>query len=239
MVVHYTNAIFYIIPFIRAWGLPPPVERCMPALVVYMYPAMFGIAEGAPTPGCMPTLVTLLYPGMFAVVEATPTPVPVSNPYGELGSKRGRPQSSTNKATARKPGPNARILAAKKATSASRTITSMLNVVLLRLARRAAARYRRVPMDQSHGCKVAHKAAAAAAAAVEQDIMRVVRAAAVDPRGLTAGSDPTHRDVLKIIKLFARSANMKRHFFVRNCKVLHIASCSCFWVLQTGSCCSR
>ena len=86
---------------------------------------MFGIVQGAPTPGCKPALVTFLYPGMFAVVEATPTPVPVSNPYGELGSKRGRPERSTNKATARKPGPNARILAAKKATSASRKITSM------------------------------------------------------------------------------------------------------------------
>ena len=43
----------------------------------------------------------------------------------------------------------------------------------------------------------------------------MVRAAAVDPRDLTAGSDPTHRDVLKTIKSFARSANMKRHFFVR------------------------
>ena len=113
MVVHYTNAILYLMPFIGAWGLPPPVERCIPALVVYLYPAMFGIAHGAPTPGCMPALGTFLYPGMFAVVEATPTPVPVSNPYGELGSKRGRPKGSTNNATARKPGPNARTLAAK------------------------------------------------------------------------------------------------------------------------------
>ena len=86
---------------------------------------MFSIAQGAPTPGCMPVLVTFLYPGMFAVVEATPTHVPVSNPYGELGSKRERPKGSTNKATTRKPGPNARTLAAKKATSASRKITSM------------------------------------------------------------------------------------------------------------------
>ena len=60
MVVHYTNAILYLMPFIGAWGLPPPVERCIPALVVYLYPAMFGIAQGAPTPGCMPALVTLL-----------------------------------------------------------------------------------------------------------------------------------------------------------------------------------
>ena len=116
MVVHYANAILYLMPFIGAWGLPPPVERCIPALVVYLYPAMFGIAQGAPTPGCMPALVTFLYLGMFAVVEATPTPVPVSNPYGELGSKRGRPKGSTNRATARKPGPNARTLAAKKST---------------------------------------------------------------------------------------------------------------------------
>ena len=36
------------------------------------------------------------------------------------------PKGSTNKATARKPGPNARTLAAKKATSASRKITSMV-----------------------------------------------------------------------------------------------------------------
>ena len=86
---------------------------------------MFGIAQGAPTPGCMPALVTFQYPGMLAVVEATPTVAPVSNPYGELGSKRGRPERSTNKATALKPGPNARTLAAKKATSASRKITSM------------------------------------------------------------------------------------------------------------------
>ena len=100
MVVHYTNAIMYIMPFIGAWGLPPPVKRCIPALVMYPYRAMFGIAQGAPTPGCMPALVTFLYPGMFAaVVEATPTPVPVSNPYGELGSKRGRPKGSTYKAT--------------------------------------------------------------------------------------------------------------------------------------------
>ena len=101
MVVHYTNPILYLMPFIGSWGLPPPVERCIPALVVYLYPAMFGIAQGAATPGCMPALVTFLYPGMFAVVEATPTPVPVSNPYGELGSKRGRPKGSTNKATTR------------------------------------------------------------------------------------------------------------------------------------------
>ena len=38
-------------------------------------------------------------------------------------------------------------------------------------------------MDQSRGCGVAHRAAAAA---VEQEIVRVVRAAAVDPRGRTA-----------------------------------------------------
>ena len=86
---------------------------------------MFGIVQGAPTPGSKPALVTFLYPGMFAVVEATLTPVPVSNPNGELGSKRGRPERSTNKATARKPGPNERTLAAKNATSASRKITSM------------------------------------------------------------------------------------------------------------------
>ena len=61
MVVHYTNAIIlYLMPFIGAWGLPPPVERCLPALVVYLYPAMFGIAQGAPTPGCMSALVTFL-----------------------------------------------------------------------------------------------------------------------------------------------------------------------------------
>ena len=125
MVVHYTNATLYPMPFIGAWGLPPPVKRCIPALVVYLYPAMFGIAQRAPIPGCMPALVTFLYPDMFAVVEATPTPVPVSNSYGELGSKRGRPEGSTNKATVRKPGPNARTLAAKKAASASRKITSM------------------------------------------------------------------------------------------------------------------
>ena len=126
MMVQYANAILHLMPFIGAWGLPPPVERCIPALVVYLYPVnMFGIAQGQPTPGCMPALVTFLYPGMFAVVEATPTPVPVSNPYDELGSKRGRPKGSTNKATARKPGPNARTLATKKATCASRKITSM------------------------------------------------------------------------------------------------------------------
>ena len=105
---------------------PAPAGRALHAGAgCVSYPAMFGIAPGLPTPGWMPALVTLLYPGMFAVVEATSTAVPVSNPYGELGSKRGRPTSSTNKATARKPGPNARILAAKKATSASRKITSM------------------------------------------------------------------------------------------------------------------
>ena len=54
MVVHYTNAMLYLLPFIVVWGLPPPVERCIPALVVYLYLAMFGIAQGAPTPGCMP-----------------------------------------------------------------------------------------------------------------------------------------------------------------------------------------
>ena len=59
------------------------------------------------------------------------------------------------------------------------------SIVLLRLARRAAARYRRVPMDQSRGCGVAHTAAAAAVV-VEQEIVRVVRAAAVDPRDRTA-----------------------------------------------------
>ena len=125
MVVHYTNAILYLMPFIGAWGLPPPVERCIPALVVYLYPAMFGIAQGAPTPSCIPAMVTFLYPGMFAVVEASPTLVPVSNPYDELGSKRGRPKGSTNKATGRKPGPNARTLATKNATSTSRKITRM------------------------------------------------------------------------------------------------------------------
>ena len=59
------------------------------------------------------------------------------------------------------------------------------SIVLLRVARRAAARYRRVPMDQSRGCRVAHTAAAAAVV-VEQEIVRVVRAAAVDPRDRTA-----------------------------------------------------
>ena len=39
-------------------------------------------------------------------------------------------------------------------------------------------------MDQSRGCGVAHTAAAAAV--VEQEIVRVVRAAAVDPRDRTA-----------------------------------------------------
>ena len=58
------------------------------------------------------------------------------------------------------------------------------SIVLLRLAHRAAARYRRVPMDQSRGCGVAHTAAAAVV--VEQEIVRVVRAAAVDPRDRTA-----------------------------------------------------
>ena len=58
MVVHYTSAMLYLMPFIGAWGLPPPVERCIPALVVYLYPAMFGIAQGGPTPGCMPAPVT-------------------------------------------------------------------------------------------------------------------------------------------------------------------------------------
>ena len=125
MVVQYTNTILYLMPFVGAWGLPPPVERCIPALVVYLYPAMFGIAQGAPTRGCMPALVTFLYPGMFAVVEATPTPFPVSNLYGELDSKRGRPKGSTYKVTGRKPGPNARTVAVKKATSASRKLTSM------------------------------------------------------------------------------------------------------------------
>ena len=40
-------------------------------------------------------------------------------------------------------------------------------------------------MDQSRGCGVAHTAAAAAVE-VEQEIVRVVRAAAVDPRDRTA-----------------------------------------------------
>ena len=105
---------------------PAPAGRALHAGAgCVSYPAMFGISPGPPTPGWMPALVTLLYPGMFAVVEATPTPVLVSNPYRKLGSKRGRPKGRTNKATARKPGPNARALAAKKATSASRRITSM------------------------------------------------------------------------------------------------------------------
>ena len=41
-------------------------------------------------------------------------------------------------------------------------------------------------MDQSRGCGVAHTAAAAAAVVAEQEIARVVRAAAVDPRDRTA-----------------------------------------------------
>ena len=41
-------------------------------------------------------------------------------------------------------------------------------------------------MDQSRGCGVAHTAAAAAVVVVEQEIVRVVRAAAVDPRDRTA-----------------------------------------------------
>ena len=166
--------------FIGAWGLPPPVERCIPALVAYLYRA-----RGANT-RLRAGAGDVSIPRHFSVVEATSTPVPASNPYGELDSKRGRPKGSTNKATARKPGPNARTLRAKKATSASRKIT---NLVLLRLARRAAARYRRVPMDQSRDCGAAHTAAhtaAAAAAVVEQEIVRVVRAAAVDPRGQMA-----------------------------------------------------
>ena len=58
MVVHYTNAILYLMPFIG----PLPVERCIPALVVYLYPAMFSIAQGAPTPGCMPALGDVYIP---------------------------------------------------------------------------------------------------------------------------------------------------------------------------------
>ena len=41
-------------------------------------------------------------------------------------------------------------------------------------------------MDQSHGSGVAHTAAVAAVVVVEQEIVRVVRAAAVDPRDRTA-----------------------------------------------------
>ena len=40
-------------------------------------------------------------------------------------------------------------------------------------------------MDQSRGCGVAYTAAAAAAVVVEQEIVRVARAAAVDPRDRT------------------------------------------------------
>ena len=44
-------------------------------------------------------------------------------------------------------------------------------------------------------------------------------------------SDPIYRDVLKVIKLFAQSANMKRHFFVRKreryyiLRLAHIFGC--------------
>ena len=41
-------------------------------------------------------------------------------------------------------------------------------------------------MDQSRSCGVARTAAAAAALVVEQEIVRVIRAAAVDPRDRTA-----------------------------------------------------
>ena len=99
--MHYTNATLYLMPFTGAWGAPAG-QALHTGAGCYLYPAMFGIAQRAPIPGCIPALVTFLYPGMFAVVEATPTPVPVSNPYGELGSKRRRPEGSTNKATARK-----------------------------------------------------------------------------------------------------------------------------------------
>ena len=143
----------------------------------------------------MPALVTLLYPGMFAVGEATPTPVPVSNPYGELGSKRGRPKGSTNKATARKPGPNARVLASKKAASASRMITSMFE----RSPAEAGTSSSSALPPNANGpvprLRVAHKAAAAAAA-IEQEIVRVVRAAAVDPRGRTA-----HHNQARLLEL--------------------------------------
>ena len=50
-----THTLLWLVPFIGAWGLPPPVvEQCIPALVVYLYPVVFAISQAAPTPAPVP-----------------------------------------------------------------------------------------------------------------------------------------------------------------------------------------
>ena len=53
---------------------------------------------------------------------------------------------------------------------------------------------------------------------------------------LLCGSDPIHRDVFKKYYIIRAKRVKKLRFFrkKRERKRTHIASCSCFWVLQTG-----
>ena len=44
LVAQYISTVLWVAPFIGARGLVPPVERSLPALIVCLYPAMFGIA---------------------------------------------------------------------------------------------------------------------------------------------------------------------------------------------------
>ena len=174
MVVHYTNAILFHMPFIGAWGLPPPVKRCIPALVMYLYPAMFGIAQGK---GRQHQAACRRWRHFYSQAcllswkqrqHLSPCRTPTANSAPSEGVQRA-------------------VLTKQQCVSQGQTRgplqpKSMFErIVLLRLARRAAARCRRVPMDQSRGCGVAHTAAV-----VEQEIVKVVRAAAVDPRDRTA-----------------------------------------------------
>ena len=102
-------------------------------------------------------------------------------------------------------------------------------------------------MDQSRGCGVAHTAAAAAVV-VEQEIVRVVRAAAVDPRDRTAHhnqarpSEPNSKGKLASLIIFKRLQCKKNVtalylnvliFFPRDWGMLRRSRCVLIFSLKT------
>lgn len=128
MVVHYTNTVLVLVPFIGSWGLPPTVERCIPALIMYMYPLMFAIGQAAPAPVPMPNPynsrggINRARPLQAATPAALPVPLPVPR-----GPTRGRPRGSKNKPGSAKPGRNSRTAAAEEALQNTRKITTMFS----------------------------------------------------------------------------------------------------------------
>lgn len=117
IVWHYTNTLFWLVPFIGAWRLPPPAEQCIPALVVYLYPAMFAVSQAAPTP--TPVVNPYNSQGGIARTAAhasrrtAPTsgrqqaPAPAPAAAGSTRGGAGRPPGTTNAPGSQKTGPDA------------------------------------------------------------------------------------------------------------------------------------